>query len=598
MKMKPLPKFILIALLMTGGYFGIVTAFNQGWIPSPKTVPSSIPAPVTLPEAREIIPPTSAVPRSVSLPTPSTLKGQGKTSEIRFEIWAWNAQMGLLFANGGATTTTDSLMAKRGIKVRLTRQDDVPQMQNNLIKFAMELAEGAQHPTGGTHFIVIMGDGTAAFFAGINPQLAKLCPDCTAQIIGATGYSRGEDKLMGPPAWKNNPQTAQGGVIAGVLRDGDWNIALKWAGDNQICNNPDEKTYDPNCLNWINAENYIAAAELYVSSYCEERPVVASGKSMGKTAKICVQGVVTWTPGDVIIAKKRGGLVSVVSTKQYRWQMPAVIIGNKKWMQENRQTVEEMLAAIFEGGEAVKSDPNALLKAATISAEVYKEESPQYWMKYYKGITEPDMTGMPVELGGSTVNNLTDNLQLFGLLSGSDNLLSLVYSGFGNIVVQQYPALVPNYPPIDEVLDTSYVAAISQREGELPKPDLPSFNRYAPIKEVTSKRTWQVNFETGKDALTSEGEKTMIEIYDSAAMTGLAIEAHGHTDNTGNKMKNQSLSEARALTIKRWLEKKSSVNFPPERTKAIGHGSDYPIASNATEEGRAQNRRVEIVMGN
>ena len=154
--------------------------------------------------------------------------------------------MGYIYANGGVNTTRNSLMEKHGVNLKLIRQDDTGQMQNDLIACAKELHDGADQCSSGTNFVLIMGDGSGQFFAAINPQLKKLDNgrgDYIAQVIGFTGYSRGEDKLMGLPDWKNNPQAAKGSLVAGVLRDGDWNIAMKWAADNQIKNNPDEKTW-------------------------------------------------------------------------------------------------------------------------------------------------------------------------------------------------------------------------------------------------------------------------------------------------------------------------------------------------------------------
>ena len=143
---------------------------------------------------------------------------------------------------------------------------------------------------------------------------------------------------MGPAEWKANPSTSRGGVVAGVLRDGDWNIAMKWLGDNGLCNNPDEKTYDSNCLNWVGTTDYIDAAEKYVADYCETRPVVKNGRKTDETKKICVNGVVTWTPGDVIVVRRKRAAwcrLSPHAPVQFG-QMPNVVIGIDKWMKDNR----------------------------------------------------------------------------------------------------------------------------------------------------------------------------------------------------------------------------------------------------------------------
>jgi outer membrane protein OmpA-like peptidoglycan-associated protein len=71
------------------------------------------------------------------------------------------------------------------------------------------------------------------------------------------------------------------------------------------------------------------------------------------------------------------------------------------------------------------------------------------------------------------------------------------------------------------------------------------------------------------------------------------IDIVGHTDNVGSAEMNQKLSEARANSVARYLE---SQKVLPARIVTSGMGMNKPIASNATPEGRAQNRRVEIVL--
>jgi len=71
------------------------------------------------------------------------------------------------------------------------------------------------------------------------------------------------------------------------------------------------------------------------------------------------------------------------------------------------------------------------------------------------------------------------------------------------------------------------------------------------------------------------------------------VQVAGHTDSTGSRDYNMKLSEQRAMTVKNYL---AGRGVPANRMVTVGAGPDYPVASNDTPEGRAQNRRVEITI--
>lgn len=71
------------------------------------------------------------------------------------------------------------------------------------------------------------------------------------------------------------------------------------------------------------------------------------------------------------------------------------------------------------------------------------------------------------------------------------------------------------------------------------------------------------------------------------------IQVIGHTDNSGTAAYNQDLSQRRASSVSNVLV---GAGVPSSRVQTIGRGEDQPIASNLTPEGRAQNRRVEIII--
>lgn len=71
------------------------------------------------------------------------------------------------------------------------------------------------------------------------------------------------------------------------------------------------------------------------------------------------------------------------------------------------------------------------------------------------------------------------------------------------------------------------------------------------------------------------------------------IDVNGHTDSTGSLAHNQGLSERRAASVANYL---GSRGVDQRRISTLGFGPSQPIASNATPEGRAQNRRVEVLI--
>jgi outer membrane protein OmpA-like peptidoglycan-associated protein len=103
-----------------------------------------------------------------------------------------------------------------------------------------------------------------------------------------------------------------------------------------------------------------------------------------------------------------------------------------------------------------------------------------------------------------------------------------------------------------------------------------------------------VQFKTGATAILPSSEDTLKAISQMmAGLPDLKIAVVGHTDNVGSHKANMDLSKSRADAVV--AELVSSYGVDSSRLFAAGAGFLSPIASNKTEEGRALNRRVELV---
>ncbi|MBR3625830.1 MAG: OmpA family protein [Bacteroidaceae bacterium] len=113
------------------------------------------------------------------------------------------------------------------------------------------------------------------------------------------------------------------------------------------------------------------------------------------------------------------------------------------------------------------------------------------------------------------------------------------------------------------------------------------------IAETGKFVTNNILFETGKATLKPESMEEIQKVADYMKKDASArFEVQGHTDNQGSDAINDPLSQQRAEAVVKALE---SMGVDPFNLRAVGKGSHEPVASNSTDEGRAQNRRVEFI---
>ena len=148
-----------------------------------------------------------------------------------------------------------------------------------------------------------------------------------------------------------------------------------------------------------------------------------------------------------------------------------------------------------------------------------------------------------------------------------------------------YRAEAPGYVPISENLDLTKVTEYKEIERDL---------TLVPIEKGEVVRLNNIFFETAKAELQPESfaelDRVVKLLNDNPSME---ISIGGHTDNVGTAAINDQLSQARAQAVETYLIGKG---ISAKRLKVKGYGDTKPVASNDTDAGRQQNRRVEFTI--
>jgi outer membrane protein OmpA-like peptidoglycan-associated protein len=102
-----------------------------------------------------------------------------------------------------------------------------------------------------------------------------------------------------------------------------------------------------------------------------------------------------------------------------------------------------------------------------------------------------------------------------------------------------------------------------------------------------------VLFRSNDSTLMPAAQTRLDQVADALVAKGNDVVVEGYTDSKGSQSKNMDLSQRRAESVRTYLV---SRGFPSEKIQARGMGPDRPVADNTSAEGRANNRRVEIII--
>ena len=536
-------------------------------------------------------------------------------------VMEWNAQIAQIGSNGGPRTTNGSAMGQHGACMNNLTQNDTEVAKEEFLKFAEKFKANKAEETD-VHFFQIMGDGLPFHAATLVSKLQGI--DKSYQLVAfySPGRSYGEDKAIGLIDYKRDPNKARGQFAVDYPRDGDWNLRVDWQNKNGICNNSNPETYMRECVNQIEAKDFMDAVRIFLAGQPDkDRRVVdlqgnyvknTDGSNMTtKTLGISVVPTIlsTWTPGDEEVFVRmqktdfRYGKLSVLSSTklgEQSGQMPNLLVGLKQWADSNPQWVDAFIDSSSDTAIQVRSFPKWLDYSGEVSAKVYNSHTGEYWVKYFKGFLHKTAQGENVLLGGSAVHTVLDNAQMFGLDEQGNERVPLsasqfggVYRTFSRILVENYPHKGYQVPPLEKVIDLSHLKRALQRNGGKGQALITQVNYDQDAVRTVGKADYKIEFDLGKASIRPSSYALLDKVRDAALASDQKFAIYGHADAIGDENANVDLSRRRADAVKAYIRRVSPTAFPDDRFEIQGYGSSRPL------QGRdARNcpecRRVEI----
>lgn len=462
----------------------------------------------------------------------------GRDRPLRVGIVTWPGYAGGIVANNGFKPNKDSIYGRdRNLQVEFTLQEDVD-VRNKL--FAK----------GGANGLDIVWS-TVDFWANELPGLSK--NGVKARAIMQVDWSRGGDAIVVDDGIKR-VEDLPGKTIAlaqftpshWLLEDSLSNSSLDDAAQSEIYKKLVFKTASPDALADFLAKKADAA--------------------------------VVWEP-DVTASKQRANTHILLSSQSAPKLIADIMVAREDLIRDHPEVIKDFVQGWLEGTVEANRKPDKVVELLMANEPVYAELGREKTRATLPTVRWADMA---------------DNAEMFGL-DGSEPLFDAIFqkagaawSKRGYISTTVSPADAKNDSFLRELYGVMKPAAPAEPCGAKPKG--------RPAAGAVTTKLVNIQFASGSAELDDAAKKTLDEQVGLLARThsGSFIGIEGNTDNVGNPALNRELSKRRADAVVAYLVERYKCY--PERFIARGNGPDKPVADNSTPEGRAQNRRTDVLV--
>jgi outer membrane protein OmpA-like peptidoglycan-associated protein len=491
------------------------------------------------PPPRALAAPAASPPPAAARPKPaaSTKFRPVEGRPIRVALSQWPGHVALLVGAGGLTTRPNSIAARAGLDLEIVFIEDAPRKNEALrsgeVDFAWQTVD---------ELPIALGAYKAQSIA--------------VKVFLQLDWSRGGDAC----------------VATRDIQKVEDIVGKKSA---MLMFSPDHTLFEFMIENSRLTREQVAESRKNTAFSLDDVTFSRVEFAAGRVDVACL-----WEPDVTLALASRPGAHRLFSTADATELVADVLVARRDLLDAHPEIAEKLAKVWFDSVTAAELNrPEAARLIASVASR-FRDE-----LGYEKTLTA---------LGWAKWSTLSDNVKLFGL-DGTAPAFDRVYNQADGIWID-YPeaAIEDRFAPVmlrdDRAVRKVWEAAgrpaatdSRSYEPEVARTGAPVFTKPVSINFASG------SYELGPEAIAAINQHVLPELE---IAKGMVVRIEGNTDSIGDRKGNQALSQLRAQAIVDYLVKRG---IPVERLVARGNGASSPLATNDTPEGRAKNRRTEIL---